>query len=338
MSLTYSVGILGKLNINSLKQGLQQTKQNLEETDAQAKKTGTTMDRFQKGIKGGLGGLRNLSLAAAGALTAIGLSAPALAGPMAKIRNEMFQTSNIIGKELKPQFEGFANAWGRFNQFLEANPTMTRIGSQALGLVGALGILSGAWKALKWLLGPIFTGLGKVATALGITGLVKKVGGAIGAFVTGKGAAFLGWLAGIPALAAGVVGAVGAIGGQALQWLGEKLGLLDPRGTGWWDVTKRIGTNVLGGAAAGAGAGALIGAFGGPIGAGAGALIGGAGGLLFSGGKEIWQATTGRGAYDRSQDQPINITQPIILDGREIGRHTNQYMVGNYSYLPGGGQ
>lgn len=340
MSLTYSIGILGKLNIASLRSGLQQTKESLKETDSQAKKSGESIGRFQKGVTAGLGALQRMSFAAAGALTAIGLTAPALSGPMAKIRNELFKTTDTIGKNLKPGFERFAELWGSFNQFLDNNPTFTKIGSNILGLLGTVGLLSGGFKAFKWVLSPVLGGLGKLATKLGITGVVSKLGTAFSGFVVGAGAKFVGWLAAIPGMIPGIIAGIGALGGQALQWLGEKIGLLDPRGTGGWDVAKRIGTNALGGAAAGAGAGALIGALGGPVGAGAGALIGGAGGLLFSGGKEIYNAATGTGAYAQasSPNQNINLQNNISIDGRQLASSTSQYMSYNMSYTPMRGQ
>lgn len=348
MTLNYSVGILGNMDISQFKAGINQIKQDLADTDTQAKKSGSTLDKMRRGLAGGLDQIKNLSYAAAGALTGIGLSAPSLSGAMSRIKTEAMKTSEIFGREMQPEFEAFANTWSRFNGWLDAHPTFKKMAAGAIEVLGGFALVKGAWSGLKWVFGGMFKSIGDFLFKSqvmknfwkGIPGFFSGLGTKIWGVLKGLGAAITGFLTTtVGAVLSSLLAGIG--GGWLAQKITNALGWTSDTAKGAWETTKRVGVSALGGAAAGAGAGALIGALGGPIGAGAGALIGGAGGLLYGGGKELWNYFTKSGAYEQtpiSTNTTIPVSNNIFLDGSLIAQQSSIYQNQQMSYMPGGGR
>mgnify|MGYP001404490204 CR=1 FL=1 len=348
MTLNYSVGILGNMDISQFKSGINQIKQDLGDVDTQTKKSGTTLGKFQKGLAGGLAQIKNLSFAAAGALTTIGLAAPSLSGAMSRIKTEALRTTEIFGREMQPKFEAFANGWQSFNGWLDAHPTFKKVSSNALAFLGIFGLLKGAFSGLKWMFGGLFKSIGNVlfksqvmkAFWKGIPGFFTNIGTKLWGVIKGIGVAITGFLTTtVGAVLSSLLAGIG--GGWLAQKITNAIGWTSDTAKGAWETTKRVGVAAGGGALAGAGAGALIGALGGPIGAGAGALIGGAGGLLYGGGKELYNYFTKSGAYEESAVQnttTIPVSNNIFLDGSMIAQQSSIYQNQQMSYFPGGGR
>lgn len=346
MTLNYSVGILGSMDISSFKAGINQIKKDLGEVDTDTKKTGNSLSKFSKSLKGGLNAIKNLSTAAAGGLALIGLAAPSLSGAMSRIKTESFKLAEIFGRNLQPAFEWFANSFQSFNGWLDSHPMFTKMASNVLLTLGSLGLLKGAIGILKMAFGGLlikvgkFLGINSMFSRLGTVMLesLKGVGGKIITFFSGLWTTISGFL--VTTLGGALATFLAGIGGGYLsQKLTNALGITSETGKGSFETTKRVGSSILGGAGVGALVGAGIGAIGGPIGVGAGAGIGAVGGLLYGAGKEAYNWYNDSGAYSsQEKNTSVPITNNIFIDGQQVAKQSSMFQNQNMSYMSGGGQ
>lgn len=242
-----------KINKEQLQNDVRSIERDLGKVGARAEQTTGTIERMGKSATLVGGALVGMATAGTAALTNLTKNSPYLIDE--NVRTEIAKTqigleggkiTEPIAKIKASIFEGLAN-------LISGSPE--KIG----GLFG---------------IGTIAGGIGSLGAGAGILGSLLS-----GAGATGIGGALAGF--GGSALAGGGIGLVGGLAGTGLNWLTDKIGLTNQE----QDAGSTIGRFLAqagGGAAVGAGAGALFGG----VGAVPGAIIGAIGGLISAGFQE----------------------------------------------------
>jgi len=177
--------ITGSIDTTMIDRGFVRMKRGFDRVKSSAKSFGSDMQRIGQAtaqVGKGLGLIASVGLAA---MIGLAKSAPAVAPAMAKIGVEFGRLSRVLGQQLQPFFNKFAESFTKFVSFVDAHPDITKgflitagslVGIKALtALVTALG---GAVSA------PMLAALAAVA----VTGYV---GAKAGEHVSGKSRQFL---------------------------------------------------------------------------------------------------------------------------------------------------
>jgi len=213
MVVAGSVEIVGHINVEQIKHGLNSLKQGLDNAKASAKGAFGDMERMGATI-GKIGkNLAAIGVGLASALIGIAAMSPTIAPILARMGADFERMSRVIGNELKPVFEEFEGMFEDFVGWLgseEGRGVLEDVKTIFMGLaevVKSVGKNAGlAWTALKDFGGTISTVIdisfgsgaagkliewlierGAFPAAAALIGL--KVGGPIGAVVAGAGAA-----------------------------------------------------------------------------------------------------------------------------------------------------
>ena len=240
-----------KINTREIDRGTDRIKQDLSQVKESANSATADIQRMDKSTSKLGNALLTAGTIGSGIMVGLASKAPAVAGAMARIKVETGELSRNLGTALKPAFEFAASGMSKLNDMIAADPEgFTKI---ATG-IGLIGIAAAGVKIAT------LTGIGTAVTTLGTM------------LVAGLSPAALGILATL----------AGAAGASIAITITDFLGITSNK-AGAGEGIKRFGVSVVGGALAGAGTGAAIGALGGPIGSGLGAVIGAIGGLLYAG-------------------------------------------------------
>ena len=244
----------------SLEKANRKTKSAMKEMQKGADGSSTSLERV-KAVAGSVGSkLALIGKVGVGALTALGLASPVLAGQMAKIKTSLFEVGNTMGGIIEPAVESVGRALDAFGGGLSDNSdTLTFFTKTVVdGLSNSLKGLGIIWDGLlamspvaKWTLDFVLGGDDFTKQ------LIRQLGPEAAAALIG-------------AKLGGVKGAIaGAVG------VGVTRRIADPSlVTGGPEATKdRQAAGLVG---TGAAIGGTIGAIAGPKGAAIGAGIGGA--------------------------------------------------------------
>lgn len=337
MSLDYSVGILGRFNMGSIKQGLQDTKSNIREVEEQSVSASSSMSEFGERTNSAFDGLAKSTFAVATSLGVIGMTAPSVAGPMARIQNESFRLSNALGDGLGPAFESIADGMGELSNWVNENSGTLRNFTNSVvdPLEQSLRGLSDIWDNLSSGVSDI---TGSISIDIDLGGELVKILGVAGAFaflsrfIPGVGR--LGSLTGGRITKSGVAKTAGAAGAGGYV-AGSEDGL---------DFSP-IESMVAGGSISAWGIPRLLGRLGmatpigrwGKVALAAGGAVPG----MYQGYNE-WLGNDGgydedlgvnQGTAVPNSSNSIILNNSIQMDGREVGSGVNKYFNESYDYM-----
>ena len=276
MVVAGELSVIVKADTSSVEKGSRKTKSALKDMQKSADNSSGSFERIRQ-TAGAVGAKLGLfAKIGVGALTALGLASPALAGHMAKLKTQLFEVGNTMGGIIEPAVEGVGAALNAFGQVLAGNEDGLRNFTEIVvnGMTSALRGLGKAWEFVKGSVTNIAAKIGFEVDMDGFIGtLIKQLGPEAAA-------------AAIGGMAFGPVGAAVAGGAVAVGRRIDDPSLMAQEGGG-----LNFGSAVGVGAAGGAALGLMGGPFA-PLSVPAGAGIGAATGAGFfavqEGAKALW--------------------------------------------------
>lgn len=210
MVVAGTVEIVGSIDIESVKHGLNQLKQGLDEARNASRSAFGDLKRMGETISGIATPLAKIGATLGTTILGIAAISPAIAPSLARMQADFLRLSRILGEELKPVFEALEVAFEGFVQFLdseEGRGVIERFGTAITGLINLTTLEIDKLNEL--------TGIEK----LDIIGL--------GAAAAGAGAGILGAGAAAPSIGLAAGGGIaGFFGAQALLGEGAPLNFL----------------------------------------------------------------------------------------------------------------
>ena len=156
-------------------QGMRRIKGDLRVMQVEADKSNSSLERMGAVTQTIATRLLAVGAAGVGALTAMATQSPAVAGEMAKIKNEMREMSFTAGENLKPVFESIAN------DLLPAlNERLSKTGE---GSVGFLDVFANGLERISQLLDTEPNNSGNTLANILLGGGGALVGGYLGSFL-----------------------------------------------------------------------------------------------------------------------------------------------------------
>ncbi len=244
MVVAGTVEIVGSIDIESVKHGLSQLKQGLDEARNASRSAFGDLKRMGSTISGIAGPLAKIGATLGTTILGIAAMSPAIAPVMARMQADFLLLSRILGEELKPVFESVSESFRGFVDWLgseEGRGAITSFGSALQGAIDMFGTAFTKLDELNTASGNLFNtllppevrddtimpgGATTLRDALSVTGLL----GAIGLTAGGMAAGATGAVAGGTILAGGAAGYFGA---EALLGQGGPLNFLfEPLKTG----------------------------------------------------------------------------------------------------------
>ncbi len=242
-----SIAIVGTIDIESVKHGLRQLKQGLNDAKNAAGGAFGDLKRLGGTIASIAGPLGKIGAGLTATMLGIAALSPAIAPSLARMQVEFLRMSRILGEELKPVFEKVEELFVGFVAWLDGPQGRAVIEFFSNSITGAVALLDEALRKLKLLndatvafITPTVQAGGGIATqeerqariagggpprtlseAGTIMGLGAAVGGVAGAVVAGAAG-----LAAAPAVVAG--GAMGLTSMATFMLLEQVFGPRDP--------------------------------------------------------------------------------------------------------------
>lgn len=163
--------IKGSIDTAMIERGFVKIKRGFERVKGNTKSFGSDMVRIGQSVGKAANSMKLFAGVGLGAMVALAKSSPAVAPAMAKIGIEMERLSRVLGGQLQPFFDKFAEGFGKFVTFVDAHPNITK--AFALTSASIIGIAS-LTKLIAALSGPVSPAM---LAALGIVATVGTVAG-----------------------------------------------------------------------------------------------------------------------------------------------------------------
>jgi len=132
------LSIKGSIDTSMIERGFAKIKKALERVKSGMKSFASDMVRIGQSSAKFSKEMKVWATVGLAAIIGLAKSAPAVAPAMAKIGVEFGRLSRIIGQQLQPFFNTFADAFTRFVSFVDAHPNLTK--GFALGAAALVGI------------------------------------------------------------------------------------------------------------------------------------------------------------------------------------------------------